>query len=230
MGLQSPIGQEITAWPRKGKIIGITKNFHFSSFHHKIEPLIFRIPDTKEQNLFYRELSIRIKPNSIHQSLAFLKDKWKSFYPAEQFDYYFVDENLNTSYRAEQRMGELLGYFSFLAIFIACLGLYGLTALTIEQKTKDIGIHKVLGATVSHIVFLLSKNHFRWILFSNVIAWPITYYAMNKWLQDFAYRINMNWWMFALAGAMTLTIGFLTVSWQAVRAATANPIDALRCE
>jgi putative ABC transport system permease protein len=230
MGLQSPIGQEITVWSRKGTIIGITKNFHFDSFHHKIEPLIFRIPNAEEQGLFYRALSIRTKPNSIHQSLAFLEDQWKSFYPTEQFDYYFVDENLNTSYRAEQRMGKLFGYFSFLAIFIACLGLYGLTALTIEQKNKCIGIHKILGATVLHIVFLLSKDHFRWILFSNIIAWPITYFAINKWLQEFAYRININGWMFALAGAMTLTIGFLTVIWQVVRAATANPIDTLRYE
>ncbi len=230
MGLQSPIGQEIKMFDRKGKIIGITKNFHFSSFYHKIEPLIFRIPNMKEQNLFYRELSIRLKSNSIHQSMAFLKNKWKSFYPAEQFNYYFFDENLNTHYRAEQRMGELFRYFSFLAIFISCLGLYGLTAFTIEQKTKDIGIHKVLGATVSNIVFLLSKNYFRWILLSNVIAWPITYYAMNKWLQNFAYRIDMSWWMFVLASGIAFVIALLTVSWQAIRAAMTNPVEALRYE
>lgn len=230
MRLQSPIGQEITVWGRKGKIIGITENFHFNSFHHKIEPLIFIIPDTKQQNVFYRELSIRIKPYSIHQSLTFLKDTWKSFYPAEQFDYYFFDENLNANYRAEKRMGELFRNFSFLAIFIAYLGLYGLTALMIEQQTKNICIHKVLGATVSHIVFLFSRDNFRWILFSNVIAWPITYYAMNKWLQGFAYRIDMDWWMFVLPGAMTLAIGFLMVSWQTIRAATVNPIEALISE
>jgi putative ABC transport system permease protein len=230
MGLQSPIGQEITLWGRKGKIIGITKNFHFGSFHHRIEPLIFRIPDTDEQHLFYRELSIRLKPNSIHQSLAFLKNKWKSFYPAEPFDFYFVDENLNSSYWAEQRMGELFKYFSFLAIFIACLGLYGLTAFMIEQKIKDIGIHKVLGATVSNIVFLLTKNYLCWILFSNVIAWPMAYFVMNKWLQNFAYQIDMSWWMFGLAGSLALVIALLTISWQAIRAAMANPVEALRYE
>ena len=230
MGLQSPIGQEITLWGRKGKIIGITKNFHFSSFHNKIEPLIFRIPDTQMYSIYYRELSIRLRPNSIHQSLAFLKDKWKSFSPAEQFDYYFVDENLNTGYRAEQRMGELFKYFSFLAIFIACLGLYGLTALTIEQKIKDIGIYKVLGATVSNIVFLLSKNYFWWILFSNVIAWPITYFTMNYWLQNFAYRIEITIRPFLLAGLSVLVIALLTVSFQAIRAATANPVDSIRYE
>ncbi|UCE07990.1 MAG: hypothetical protein JSW07_08160, partial [bacterium] len=230
MGLQSPIGQEIKMFDRKGKIIGITKNFHFSSFYHKIEPLIFRIPNMKEQNLFYRELSIRLKSNSIHQSMAFLKNKWKSFYPAEQFNYYFFDENLNTHYRVEQRMGEIFKYFSFLAIFIACLGLYGLTALTIEQKTKDIGVHKVLGATVSNIIFLLSKNYLWWILFANVIAWPVAWYAMNKWLQNFAYRINMNWWMFVLAGGIAFVIALLTVSWQAIRAGMTNPVEALRYE
>jgi len=230
MGLQSPIGQEITLWGRKGKIIGITKNFHFGSFHHRIEPLIFRIPDTDEQHLYYRELSIRLKPNSIHQGLAFLKNKWKSFYPAEPFDFCFVDENLNTSYWAEQRMGELFKYFSFLAIFIACLGLYGLTAFMIEQKIKDIGIHKVLGATVSNIVFLLTKNYLCWILFSNVIACPMAYFVMNKWLQNFAYRIDMSWWMFGLAGSLALVIALLTISWQAIRAAMANPVEALRYE
>ncbi len=230
MGLQSPIGQEITLWGRKGKIIGITKNFHFGSFHHRIEPLIFRIPDTDQQHLYYRELSIRLKPNSIHQSMAFLKNKWKSFFPSEPFDYYFVDENLNASYRAEQRMGELFKYFSLLAILIACLGLYGLTAFTIEQKTKDISVHKVLGATITHITFLLSKNYMRWILFANLFAWPIAYYAMNKWLQNFAYRISIEWWIFILAGGVALAIALLTVSWQAIRAARANPIESLRYE
>lgn len=230
MGFQSPIGQEITLWGRKGKIIGITKNFHFGSFHHRIEPLIFRIPNTDEQNLFYRELSIRLKPNSIHQSIAFLKNKWKLFYPAEPFDFYFVDENLNASYWAEQRMGEIFKYFSFLAIFIACLGLYGLTAFTIEQKIKDIGVHKVLGATVTHIVYLLSKNYMWWILFANVIAWPIAYYAMKKWLQNFAYRIDMSVWIFVLAGLVVMVITLLTVSYQSIKAATANPIDSLRYE
>lgn len=230
MGLESPIGMELTVWGRKGKIIGITKNFHFNSLHHAIEPLIFRIPDPAQKNVFYRELSLRLKSNSIHQSLAFLRDMWDSFFPAEPFSYYFFDEKLYASYYAEQRMGKIFKYFSFLAIFIACLGLYGITAFTIEQKIKDIGVYKVLGATISNIVFMLSKKYLWWIIFSNAIAWPITYYVANKWLQNFAYRIDLTIWPFLLAGFAALAIALLTVSWQAIRAAMANPVESLRYE
>ncbi|MBN2030325.1 ABC transporter permease [bacterium] len=230
MGLQLPIGQEITLLGRKGQIIGITHNFHFSSFHTAIEPLVFRTPDRDEQHLFYRELSIRLRPNSIQQSMSFLENKWESFFTDEPVDYYFFDESLDASYRAEQRMGELSKYFSFLAIFIACLGLHGLTAFTIEQKTKDIGIYKALGATVSNIVFLLSKNYLWLVILSNVIAWPTAYFMMNKWLQNFAYHINMSWWIFVIAGGIALFISLLTVSCQAIRAATANPVESLRYE
>jgi len=230
MGLQSPIGQEITLWGRKGKIIGITKNFHFSSFHNAIETLIFRIPDPKEHGIYYRELSIRIKPNSTNQSMAYLKNTWKSFFPAEPFDYYFVHDQLNTSYRGEQRMGELFRYFSFLAIFIACLGLFGLAAFAAERRTKEIGIRKVLGASVSGIVGMLSKEFIILVLIANVVAWPVAWYAMSRWLQDFAYRISLGIGTFILAGLLALVIALLTVSWQALRAATANPVESLRYE
>jgi putative ABC transport system permease protein len=230
MGLKSPLGKDLTVWGRKGKIIGIAKNFHFSSLHHSIEPMILRIPNPEEKNIYYRIISVRLNANSVSQSLTFIEDTWRSFFPSEPFDYYFVDEKLNASYQAEQRMGKIFETFSFLAIFIACLGLYGLTAFSIEQKFKDIGIHKVLGASVSNIVLLISKNYLWWIIFSNAIAWPITYYAMDKWLQNFAYRTSMQWWMFILAGGAALVIALLTMSWQTVRAATTNPVESLRYE
>jgi putative ABC transport system permease protein len=230
MGIESPVGKEISVWGRGGRIVGVAQNFHFNSLHHAIEPLIFRIPDPEEKNMYYREISIRFISNSIHQNLTFLIKTWKLFFPAESLDYYFFDERLNVSYHAEQRMGKIFKYFSFLAIFIACLGLYGLTAFTIEQKVKDIGVHKVLGATVSQIVFLLSKNYIGWILFANVIAWPVAYLAMNKWLENFAYRVAISWWVFILASLLTLVIALFTVSWQAFRAARTNPVEALRYE
>jgi putative ABC transport system permease protein len=230
MGLEAPVGKEITVWGRPGTIIGIAKDFHFNSLHHVIEPLVFRLPAENEQNTFYRELSIRIRPNSVQQSLAFLENTWNSFFPNEPFDFYFFDDQLNASYLAEQRMGDIFKYFSFLAIFIACLGLYGLTAFMIERKIKDIGIHKVLGAGIARIVFLLSKKYLWWIIFANAIAWPIAYYAMNRWLQNFAYRIDIGWWTFLLAGAMALLIALLTVSYQAIKAALANPVESLRYE
>ncbi len=230
MGLKLPLGKDLTIWGRKGKIIGIVRDFHFNSLHHTIEPVILRIPNPEEKNNYYRIVSVRLNANSVSQSLTFIEDTWRSLFPSEPFDYYFVDEKLNASYQAEQRMGKIFKTFSFLAILIACLGLYGLTAFTIEQKFKDIGIHKVLGASISNIVLLISKNYLWLVVFSNAIAWPITYYAMNEWLQNFAYRTSMQWWMFILAGGAALVIALLTVSWQAIRAATANPVKALRYE
>jgi len=175
--------------------------------------------------------------NRICQSLenldaggSFIEDTWKSFFPDEPFDYYFFDEQLNASYWSEQRMGDLFTYFSLLAIFIACLGLYGLTAFMIEQKIKDIGLHKVLGASISKIVFGLSKRYVWWIVFANAIAWPLAWYAMNKWLNNFAYRIDLTLWPFFLAGFLALLIAVLTVSGQAIRAATSNPVESLRYE
>ena len=180
----------LTIWGRTGKIVGVARNFHFGSLHHIIEPLILRIPDPAQKNVFYREISVRIKPNAAHESVAFLQETWKSFFPSKPFDFYFFDESLNANYFAEERMGTLFKYFSMLAIFIACFGLYGLTAFMIERKVKDIGIRKILGAEIFQIVFLLSKKYMLWILVSNAIAWPVGWYAMNTWLQNFAMYLN----------------------------------------
>ncbi len=230
MGLKPAIGKEISVWGRKGKIIGVTKDFNFSSLHDLIEPIILRIPDHNQRNIFYREISVRINPNLVSERVRYIQDTWKSFFPGEPFSFYFVDESQNANYFAEQRMGDIFKYFSILAIFIACIGLYGLTAFMIERKIKDIGIHKVLGANVTKIVFMLSKKYLLWIVISNLIAFPAAYYFMNKWLQDFAYRISINWWIFVLAGGIALLIALVTVSFQSIKAATANPVDSLRYE
>ena len=230
MGFQSAIGKEIDVWGRKGKIIGVTKDFNFSSLHNLIEPVILRIPNPKEENIYYRELSVRINPHSIGKSLEYIEETWKSFYHDQPFNFYFVDENQNSNYLAEQRMSDIFKYFSILAIFIACIGLYGLTAFTIERKIKEIGIYKVLGANIPHIVFMLSKKYLLWIFISNLIAFPAAYYFMNQWLQGFAYRMNMNWWIFLLAGGVALLIALTTVSIQAIKAATTNPVENLRYE
>jgi putative ABC transport system permease protein len=230
MGFQSAVGKEIFVWGRKGRIIGVTKDFNFGSLHDLIEPVILRIPDPNQRNIFYRELSVRVNPRSVQESLDYLKETWKSFFPDQPFSFYFVDESQNANYLTEQRMADIFKYFSILAIFIACIGLYGLTAFMIEQKIKDIGIHKVLGANVTKIVFMLSKKYMLWIIISNAIAFPAAYYFMNKWLQDFAYRVGMSWWIFILAGVIALMIALTTVSIQAVKAAMANPVEALRYE
>lgn len=230
MGLESPIGKELTVWGRTCKIIGVVKDFHFNSLHHAIEPAILRIPNADQMNLFYRIVSIRLAPGSIHEELSFIENTWRSFYPSESFDYYFVDERLASGYDTEMRMGRIFEYFSLMAILIACLGLYGLIAFTIEQKFKDIGIHKVLGASIPDIVSLISRSYLGWILLSNLIAWPIAWFAMNKWLQNFAYRVHIHIGIFFIAGLATLGIAFLTISWQTIRAATVNPVESLRYE
>ena len=230
MGIQPAIGKEITVWGRKGKIIGVTKDFNFSSLRDLIEPVILRIPEPEKRNIFYRDLSVRVSPHSVHEIISYIQETWKSFYPDQPFSFYFVDENQNANYFAEQRMGDIFKYFSLLAILIACLGLYGLTAFMIEGKIKDIGVHKVFGASISKIVFWLLKKYVWWIIIANAIAWPFAYYGMSKWLQNFAYRIDMTVWPFLWAGLLALVIALLTVSWQSLQAATANPVEALRYE
>ncbi|MCD6366807.1 MAG: ABC transporter permease [Bacteroidales bacterium] len=230
MGFENPIGQELTMWGRKGTIIGVTNDFHFSSLHNKIEPLIFHIPEPKYVNRSYRVISMRIKPNSMPQSLDYIKKTWKTYFPNENIEYYFMDEKLKADYVSEARMGTLFKYFSLLVIFIACLGLYGLTAFTIEQKNKEIGIRKVNGAKVSEILTMLNIDFVKWVAIAFIIATPIAYYVMNKWLENFAYKTTLSWWIFALAGVITLGIALLTVSWQSWRAASKNPVEALRYE
>ena len=230
MGLEDPIGMEINFWGRKGKIIGVAKDFNFSSLHHTIESMVLRIPDPEETGKFYRSLSIRLKPNSTAQSLHLIEQTWNTFYPDQPMDYYFFDESLANNYLKEYRMGTLFKYFSILAIFISCLGLYGLTAFSIEQQFKTIGIYKVLGAKVSNVVLLFTKNYMWWIVVANLISWPLTYYIIINWLEKFAYRINLGIWPFLISGVLVMGIAVITIGWLAIRAALQNPVDALRYE
>jgi len=230
MGLESPAGEEISLWDKKGSIVGVVSDFHFGSFHQSIEPLLIIIPSGRLQNLYLRLLSIRFRSGTLQSSMKYIADKWKAINPDMPYDYYFLNDALNTQYKAEQRMGILFRYFTILAIFIACLGLYGLTSISAEQKIKEIGIRKVLGASASNITVMLSKEFMKWVVLANFIAWPVAWYAMNKWLQNFAYRIHTGWGTFCLAGALALGIALFTVSFQAFRAATANPVDSLRYE
>ena len=230
IGFDSPLNKEINVWGKNGKIVGVVKDFHFSTFHNKIEPMILQFPNKAQESGRYRLLTIRCQPGTMIKCLKEIQKTWRTQIPGVPFNYYFLDDNLNTLYQAEERMGALFQYFTFLAIFIACLGLYGLMLFSAEQKTKEIGIRKVLGATVESVILLLSKESIILVIFANIIAWPVAWFAMNKWLQNFAYHINLTIWPFLLAGGATLMIALLTVSWQAIRATTANPVEALRYE
>lgn len=224
MGLEKPIGKWLE-FGEKGEIIGVVKNYHYMPFSYEIQPLIlFYNPN------YFRYTMLRISGNEISQTLGFLENIWGKFAPEFPFEYHFLDEDYERIYRTEQRLGELFRYFTFLAIFISCLGLFGLASFMAEQRTKEIGIRKVLGATVSGITLLLSREYTKWVLLANILAWPTAYFAMHKWLEGFAYRVDMSVITFVLAGLLTLFIALLTVSYQAIKASVANPVEVLRQE
>ncbi|MFQ5638923.1 MAG: ABC transporter permease [bacterium] len=224
LGWKEPLGKQFKII-KKGTVIGVVKDFHFRSLHHKIEPVALNIYPK-----VFSYLLVRIRPENISNTLTFLKHKWQSFAPGRPFEYFFLDEDFNRIYKSETRLSKIFGYLAAFAIFIACLGLFGLAAFATERRTKEIGIRKVLGATLSGILLLLSKDFTKWVLLANIIACPIAYFAMNQWLQNYAYRINIGIWTFLLAGSLALFIALLTVGYQAIKAALANPVESLRYE
>lgn len=221
------VGKEITEGTIKGHVIGVVKDFHYQSLHQAIEPSVFFFPNTSRS---FRELIIRLNPGNVSGALTFLEAKWKTFAPEEPFDYFFLDESYNALYQAENRLRQLIGTFAGIAVIIACLGLFGLAAFTAEQRTKEIGIRKVMGASIASIVFLLSKDVLQLVLIAILIATPLAYFMMSRWLESYAYRINMGVDTFLVAGILAVTIALLTVSYQAVKAASANPVNVLRYE
>ncbi len=225
-GLQNPLGEKLVRYGQTGEheIIGVLKDFHFESLRQAIRPLVILIEGPGNV------LSVRIQPNRIRETMPELEKIWKDFALGQPFVYSFLDDDFDALYRAEQRVGKIVTVFSILAICIASLGLLGLAAFTAERRTKEIGIRQVLGASAAGIVTLLTKDFTRLILVANLIAWPAAYLAMNRWLQDFAYRINLSVWTFVLAGSFALLIALLTVSYQAIKAALANPVESLRYE
>jgi putative ABC transport system permease protein len=221
------IGTDIRYGQRKGKIVGVINDFHFESMHQKIVPLILLIPRDAGS---YNNISIKVSGANMPSTLTYIEKTWKSFLPDTPYQSTFLDENFTRLYEAESKQKTLFTLFACLAIFIACLGLFGLSAFTISQRIKEIGVRKVLGAEVSSIVMLLSKDFLKLVIIAALIAFIGAWYAMAQWLQDFAYRINMPWWVFICAGIVAAIIAFLTISFQAIRAATANPVKSLRTE
>ena len=223
---ESPIGRKFTHWSGEtGEIVGVIKDFHLRSLHSPIEPLYVYLNTRNFSNI-----SIKIKSINIPATIDYVEGVMKKFSPDYPFSYSFFDEVFERAYFTEQRMGRVFGAFAILAIFIACLGLFGLTVFAAEQRTKEIGIRKVLGASDSKIFLLLSKEFVRWVLLANLIAWPIAYFAMNKWLQNFAYRIHLGIVAFLISGGTALLIAYFTVSYQSIKSARANPVNSLRYE
>ncbi len=231
LGWKSPqkaIGQVLQYGNVKGKIIGVTKDFHFESMHQIIVPLVLLVPSAN--NGGFGNLSIKLRGNNIESAINGIKKQWEAFLPETPFQYTFFDERFARLYKSETQQGSLFTIFSFIAIFIACLGLFGLSAFIITQRIKEIGIRKVLGASASEIVRVLSIDFLKLVAVSAVIALPVAAFVMNKWLQDFAYRIHMAWWVFLMAGVLAALIALITISFQAIKAALSNPVKSLRTE
>ncbi len=232
IGMDSAVGKRIATAGREGTIVGVVQNAHFKSLHHKIHPQVFYVLTdfTSEVMNLYGIVLIRIKGTNIPKTIAAIEAVWKRVNPNTPFEYHFLDETIDRQYAAEKKISAMANYFTVLAIAISCLGLFGLAAFAAERRTKEIGVRKVLGATVANIISMLSRDFVKLVLVANLIAWPVAYFAMNKWLQNFSYRVDLGWWVFVLAGGMALFIALLTVSTQAIKAALANPVDSLRYE
>ena len=209
-------------------IIGVVRNFHFKDLHETIEPFAFRFYNDADAGFNY--MIVRSSTGNMKQSLSVLEKTWKKLNPNEPFEYSFLDQDFQKNYEAESRQASLINYFTIIAIIISCLGLFGLATFTAEQRTKEIGIRKVLGASVQGLVALLSKDFLRLVLIAVIIASPLAWYVMNKWLQNFAYQTSIGWQVFALTTLIAVVIAFVTISFQAIKAAIINPVKSLRTE
>jgi len=223
---QDIVGKRFDLWGRQGTVIGVLQDFNCQSLHHKVEPLILRFAPLGTLG----KLSLHLKTTNLSETIDQLKRIWNQLAPQRPFLYSFLDESFNKQYQADIRFGQVFSIFSGLAILIACLGLFGLATYSTKKRVKEIGVRKVLGASIGAIVTLLSSDFIKLVLIAILIASPIAWWAMNKWLQNFAYHIEIQWWMFVLAGTLALAIALLTVSFQAIKAAIANPVDSLRDE
>jgi len=226
MRYENPIGKNF-AFDEKnpGKIIGVVKDFNSLPLTNKIEPLIFVVWLD-----WCRVVLVRIQEDNMKSAISHIEKIYKEYVPDHPFDYQFLDQNIEQQYQSEQKIGTLSAIFSLIAIIISCLGLFGLAAYTAEQKKKEIGIRKVFGANTFGMIYKLSTSFTLWVIISNIIAWPVAWYVMYIWLQNFAYQVQLSWWIFAIAGVVSILIAILTVSAQTLRVAYKNPIDILRYE
>jgi putative ABC transport system permease protein len=237
LGFQSPekaLGQKLMWHPweatkpdsmKTGKVIGVVKDFNYKSLYDKMEVAVLHIYPSANW-----KVAVKMKSANLQSSVSQVKKVWDQFSPEYPMDFKFMDENFDKMYKSEEKLMTLVWLFTAIAIFVGCLGLFGLSTYAAERRTKEIGIRKVLGASVNGIVFMLSKDFLKLVMIALLIASPIAWYFMNQWLQDFAYRIVINWWVFGMAAIVVLLIAVLTVSTQAIRAALSNPVRAIRSE
>ena len=230
LGYKDPVGKKLMLLRGNGedidfKILGVMKNFNYRSLHHQLQPFVMYY-----MNDYYSTLSVKIRPDQVQETVQFIKGKWAGFVESTPFNYSFLAEDWEAKYRSEQRVETIFRIFSLLAILIACLGLLGLASFMAEQRTKEIGVRKVFGASVSGIIRLLSREIVLLILISTAISWPAAYYLMNNWLKDFAYKVELSMVSFAVSSMLAFLIALFIVGYRTYQAATANPADSLKDE
>lgn len=232
IGWKEPVGKFL-GYPgnsQRFKVIAVVKDFNVASLHELVKPFALFTTSSKTYNLHTSFISVRLQPGNIPEQIGRIEAKWKYFAPATPFDFSFLDSEFDALYRSERQMGAVFAIFTFISIFVACLGLFGLSIFIAERRKKEIGVRKVLGASVQNVVRLLSGEFVKLVTIAAVIAFPIAWFAMNKWLENFAYRIGIGWWIFLISGALAMAIALITVCFQAIKAAIANPVKALRSE
>ncbi len=209
-------------------VIGVVRDFHLQGLQSVIEPLVL---DSVDSQWFHLNIiTLNISTSNLKEVLVFAEKTWNKLFPGRPFEYSFLDEDFNRLYITEVVRSRIFGVFALLGLFVACLGLLGLASFAAEQRTKEIGIRKVLGASVSGIVLMLSREFTKWVVIANAVAFPVVYFVMSRWLQNFAYRTSIALWIFILSALSTLVLALITVFFQAIKAATANPVDSLRYE
>jgi ABC-type antimicrobial peptide transport system permease subunit len=224
---QDALNKEVSFWGGvvKGSIVGVIKDFHSQSLQSEMQPVLLgNLRNT------YRTINIKVDPHRLQPAVKHIEQLWTSTYPDFVFEYQFLDEHIANFYKQERQLSKLYEIFAAIAIFLSCLGLYGLASFMAVQRIKEVGIRKVLGASIRSIIYLFSKEFIVLICIAFVIAATLAWYFMHQWLQDFAYRINLDWWLFALAAVLSLVIALITISFQAIKAALANPVKNLRTE
>ena len=224
IGWDDPIGKRFDIIG-KGVVVGVVKDFNFKSLHNELKPVALTYYPEVFDNIM-----IKISTENIPETLDFLKKKWESLFPQYPFEFTFLSDDFQKMYKKETTTSLIITYISLMALFVSCIGLFGLVLFTIDTRIKEIGLRKVAGSTTGRIVIMLNLEFIKWILVSFIIACPIIIYSMNKWLENFAYRINLSWWIFAIAGLITMIISLLTVSWHTWSTATKNPVDCLKHE
>ncbi|HVZ97476.1 MAG TPA: FtsX-like permease family protein, partial [Chitinophagaceae bacterium] len=223
--IESLIGKQF-GFDSIGHIVGVARDFNFNSLHHKIETMFM----FNQKDWGYGDMSVKINGSKEKDAVAFIQSVWKRDCADTPFDYQFLDDHFNELYRSDSQISTIVGTLAILAIIISCLGLFGLASYAAEKRTKEVGIRKVLGASLQNLVLMLSRDFLKYVLIASLIALPLAWFSVHKWLQEYAYRIPISWWIFASAVLVAMLIAFVTISFQAIKAAVANPVKSLRTE